>query len=305
MREWLQLSSEVERAASEGRPIVALESTIISHGMPYPHNLFMAKEVEQIIRDQGAVPATIAIMDHRIKIGLTEKELQELATHKQVEKVSRRDLPYVLAMGKIGATTVAATMICAAGAGIRVFATGGIGGVHRDGERTMDISADLMELAHTNVAVVSAGVKSILDIGRTLEVLETQGVPVIGYQTEAFPSFYARESGYQVDYRIDTPEEIARVMHAKWQLGLDGGLVIANPVPRDAALDAGEMERVIQRALNEAKQEGITGKRVTPFLLERIKALTAGKSLTANIALVKNNAHVAARIAVAYQKRIE
>jgi pseudouridylate synthase len=305
MREEMwHLSAEVKRALNEGKPVVALESTIISHGMPYPHNLSTAQEVEQIIREQGAVPATIAIINHKVRIGLDAEELKFLATHKQVEKVSRRDLPYVLAMGKVGATTVAATMICAAAVGIRVFATGGIGGVHREGEQTMDISADLTELARTRVAVVSAGVKSILDIGRTLEVLETNGVPVIGYQTDAFPSFYARDSGYGVDCRVDAPEDVAQIMRAKWDLGLDGGLVVANPVPPEAALDFDEMEGIICSALKEAKQEGITGKRITPFLLDRIKALSGGESLAANVALVKHNARVAAQIAVAYHALI-
>ncbi|WP_228503408.1 pseudouridine-5'-phosphate glycosidase [Laceyella tengchongensis] len=305
MREEMwHLSAEVKRALNEGKPVVALESTIISHGMPYPHNLSTAQEVEQIIREQGAVPATIAIINHKVRIGLDAEELKFLATHKQVEKVSRRDLPYVLAMGKVGATTVSATMICAAAVGIRVFATGGIGGVHREGEQTMDISADLTELARTRVAVVSAGVKSILDIGRTLEVLETNGVPVIGYQTDAFPSFYARDSRYGVDCRVDAPEDVAQIMRAKWDLGLDGGLVVANPVPSEAALDFDKMEAIICSALKEAKQEGITGKRITPFLLDRIKMLSGGESLAANVALVKHNARVAAQIAVAYHALI-
>ncbi|MGX9708216.1 pseudouridine-5'-phosphate glycosidase [Laceyella tengchongensis] len=305
MREEMwHLSAEVKQALDEGKPVVALESTIISHGMPYPHNLSTAQEVEQIIREQGAVPATIAIINHKVRIGLDAEELKFLATHKQVEKVSRRDLPYVLTMGKVGATTVSATMICAAAVGIRVFATGGIGGVHREGEQTMDISADLTELARTRVAVVSAGVKSILDIGRTLEVLETNGVPVIGYQTDAFPFFYARDSRYGVDCRVDAPEDVAQIMRAKWDMGLDGGLVVANPVPSEAALDFDKMEAIICSALKEAKQEGITGKRITPFLLDRIKTLSGGESLAANVALVKHNARVAAQIAVAYHALI-
>ncbi|WP_029100893.1 pseudouridine-5'-phosphate glycosidase [Brevibacillus thermoruber] len=300
MKEYLTYTEEVRHALENNQPVVALETTIISHGMPYPQNLEMAKEVERIIRDNGAVPATIGIMNGKIKIGLTESELEEFATNKSVEKVSRRDFPYILASGKIGATTVAATMIAAQLAGIRVFATGGIGGVHREGEITWDVSADLTELAQTNVAVVCSGAKSILDLGRTLEYLETHGVPVVGYRTDEFPSFFARESGFGVDFRLDTPEEVAALMDTKWQLGLNGGLVIANPVPEADALNHREIEAVIQQALAEAKEKGITGKQVTPFLLDRVKQLTAGKSLQTNIALVKHNAEVAARIAAAY-----
>jgi pseudouridine-5'-phosphate glycosidase len=299
MREYLSFTAEVEHALEHNLPVVALETTIISHGMPYPQNIGMAKEVEQIIRDNGAVPATIGLMNGKIKIGLNESELEEFATNKSVEKVSRRDFPYILATGKIGATTVAGTMIAAQLAGIKVFATGGIGGVHREGEITWDVSADLTELAQTNVAVVCAGAKSILDIGRTLEYLETQGVPVVGYKCDHFPSFYSRESGYQVDFRLDAPEEVAAVMDTKWKLGLKGGLVIANPVPEADALDHNEIEAVIQRALQEAKENGIAGKKVTPFILDKVKQLTAGKSLQTNIALVKHNAEVAAKIAVA------
>lgn len=299
MREYLTFTQEVQQALEHNLPVVALETTIISHGMPYPQNIEMAKEVEQIIRDNGAVPATIGLMNGKIKIGLNESELEEFATNKSVEKVSRRDFPYILATGKIGATTVAGTMIAAQLAGIKVFATGGIGGVHREGEITWDVSADLTELAQTNVAVVCAGAKSILDIGRTLEYLETQGVPVVGYKCDEFPSFYSRESGYQVDFRLDAPQEVAAVMDAKWKLGLNGGLVIANPVPEADALDYNEIEAVIQRALQEAKENGIAGKKVTPFILDKVKQLTAGKSLQTNIALVKHNAEVAAQIAVA------
>lgn len=303
MKEYLTYTEEVRHALENNQPVVALETTIISHGMPYPQNLEMAKEVERIIRDNGAVPATIGIMNGKIKIGLTESELEEFATNKSVEKVSRRDFPYILASGKIGATTVAATMIAAQLAGIRVFATGGIGGVHREGEITWDVSADLTELAQTNVAVVCSGAKSILDLGRTLEYLETHGVPVVGYRTDEFPSFFARESGFGVDFRLDTPEEVATLMDTKWQLGLNGGLVIANPVPEADALNHREIEAVIQQALVEAKEKGITGKQVTPFLLDRVKQLTAGKSLQTNIALVKHNAEVAARIAAAYHAK--
>lgn len=294
---FLHLSEEVRRAKEENRPVVALESTIVAHGMPYPDNLRTALEVEAIIRDHGAVPATIAILDGKIRVGLAEDELWFLAEYDGVEKVSRRDLPHVIATGKPGATTVAATMICARMAGIDVFVTGGIGGVHRQAEKTMDISADLQELARTDVAVVCAGAKSVLDIGLTLEYLETLGVPVIGVGTEEFPAFYCRSSGYPVDVRLDTPEEIARVIHTKWELGLQGGLVIANPIPEADALEEETMERIIADALREAEAAGISGKRVTPFLLDRIKTLTGGDSLRANIALVKHNARVGAQIA--------
>ncbi|RKP50067.1 pseudouridine-5'-phosphate glycosidase [Cohnella endophytica] len=298
-KQYLTFTDEVREAIEQGKPIVALETTIISHGMPYPQNIEMARKVEQIIRENGAVPATIGIMDGKIKIGLNEQELEAFATTKQVEKVSRRDFPYILSSGKIGATTVAATMIGAALAGIEVFATGGIGGVHREGETTMDISADLTELAQTNVAVVCAGAKSILDIGRTLEFLETNGVPVVGYKTDEFPSFYARESGYGVDFRLDEPAQVADVLLKKWELGLNGGAVIANPVPAESALEQENIEGVIQQALNEAKEQNVTGKKVTPFLLARVKELTGGRSLDTNIALVYHNAKVAAQIAVA------
>ncbi|CAN7178239.1 pseudouridine-5'-phosphate glycosidase [Paenibacillus sp. LjRoot153] len=296
---YLTFTDEVKEALANNKPIVALETTIISHGMPYPQNIEMAKKVEQIIRDNGAVPATIGIMDGKIKIGLNEQELEAFATNGHVEKVSRRDFPYILSSGKIGATTVSATMIGAALAGIEVFATGGIGGVHREGETSMDISADLTELAATNVAVVCAGVKSILDIGRTLEYLETHGVPVVGYQTSEFPSFYARESGYGVDFRLDEAADVAAMLRTKWELSLRGGAVIANPVPAESAMDHVEIEAVIQQALNEAKEQNVTGKKVTPFLLARIKQLTEGRSLETNIALVYHNAQTAARIAVA------
>ncbi|MFD0673751.1 pseudouridine-5'-phosphate glycosidase [Cohnella sp. GCM10027633] len=299
MNPYLTYTDEVRDALATGKPIVALETTIISHGMPYPQNIEMARKVEQIIRDEGAVPATIGIMDGKVKIGLNEQELEAFATNKQVDKVSRRDFPYMLSSGRIGATTVSATMIGAALAGIRVFATGGIGGVHREGEVTMDVSADLTELARTNVAVVCAGAKSILDIGRTLEFLETHGVPVVGYQTDEFPSFYARESGFGVDFRLDEPSQVADVLRTKWALGLDGGAVIANPVPAESALKQEEIEGVIQQALDEAKAQNIAGKKVTPFLLARIKELTDGRSLATNISLVYNNAKVAAQLAVA------
>ncbi|RUS42880.1 pseudouridine-5'-phosphate glycosidase [Cohnella sp. AR92] len=302
MNRYLQFTPEVEEALKNGKPVVALETTIISHGMPYPQNIEMARAVENIIREQGAVPATIGIMDGHIKIGLNDEELEAFATSKNVEKVSRRDFAYILSSGKIGATTVAATMIGAALAGIEVFATGGIGGVHREGENTMDVSADLTELANTNVAVVCAGAKSILDIGRTLEYLETHGVPVVGYKTDEFPSFYSRESGYGVDFRHDTPDEVATTLKTKWELGLNGGAIIANPVPEEYAMKNEEIEGVIKQALQEANEQNITGKRVTPFLLGRIKQLTGGDSLATNIQLVYHNAKVAAQIAVALKK---
>lgn len=299
MKQFLTYTDEVRDALETGKPIVALETTIISHGMPYPQNIEMARKVEAIIRAEGAVPATIGIMDGKVKIGLNEQELEAFATNKHVDKVSRRDFPYMLSSGRIGATTVSATMIGAALAGIKVFATGGIGGVHREGEVTMDVSADLTELANTNVAVVCAGAKSILDIGRTLEYLETHGVPVVGYQTDEFPSFYARESGYGVDFRLDEPAQVADVLRTKWELGLNGGALIANPVPVESAMKQEEIESYIQQALDEAKAQHVTGKKVTPFLLARIKELTDGRSLATNIALVYNNAKVAAQIAVA------
>lgn len=293
----LVFSEEVAKAMKDKRPIVALESTIISHGMPYPQNVQTAKEVEQLIRDNGAVPATIAILDGKIKIGLNEEELEFLGTSHEIEKVSRRDLPYIVAMKKHGATTVAATMICANMAGIQVFATGGIGGVHRGAEQTMDVSADLQELAQTNVAVVCAGAKSILDLGLTLEYLETHGVPVIGYGTETLPAFYSRTSPFKVDYRLDAPDDIATFIRTKWGLGLHGGVVVANPVPREYELEESYINSMIEAALKEAEEKRMAGKAVTPFLLDKIKTLTGGKSLEANIALVKNNAVLAAKIA--------
>ena len=297
----MDISTEVQQALKTGFPIVALESTIISHGMPFPQNLKTALTVEKIIREESAVPATIAILNGRIKIGLSQHELEQFAKHTSQIKVSRRDLPLVISQKQSGGTTVAATMICAKLAGIAVFVTGGIGGVHRESENTMDISADLMELAQTNVAVVCAGIKSILDIPRTLEYLETQGVPVIGYKTEEFPAFYTPSSGSLVHSRLDTPEEIAHCMKIKWKLGLDGGIVIGNPVQEQDAMDASIIQQAISEALRDAAQKQIEGKNVTPFLLERINRLTMGESLKSNISLVCNNAHLGAKIAVAYQ----
>ncbi|MFE8697311.1 pseudouridine-5'-phosphate glycosidase [Cytobacillus sp. FJAT-53684] len=299
---WLEYSAEVQEAKKANKPIVALESTIISHGMPYPQNVETAREVEEIIRKNGAVPATIAILDGKIKIGLSDEELEFLGTSKDIEKASRRDLPYLVANKKHGATTVAATMICAQYAGIEVFATGGIGGVHRGAETTMDISADLQELAQTNVAVVCAGAKSILDIGLTLEYLETHGVPVLGFETDSLPAFYTRTSPFSVNYRVDTAEEAAAMIRTKWELGLNGGVVVANPIPEADALEEAFITNVIETALNEAAENNIAGKKVTPFLLGKVKELTEGKSLTANIALVKHNAEVGSKIAVSLKK---
>ena len=297
---WIDISEEIQNSIKENRPIVALESTIISHGMPFPQNLETALEVERIIRKEGAIPATIAVVEGRIKIGLSNLELEQFAQGTKTVKVSSRDLPLAISQKQDGGTTVAATMICARMAGISIFVTGGIGGVHRGSEKTMDISGDLMELARTNVAVVCAGIKSILDIPRTLEYLETQGVPVIGYRTDEFPAFYTTTSGYSVQSRINTAEEIARCMKVKWELGLEGGMVIANPVLREDAMDEKVIEEAITKSLKEASEKGIDGKAVTPFLLERISQLTDGESLKTNIALVRNNALIGAKIASAY-----
>ena len=301
---WMDVSEEIREALQTGLAIVALESTIISHGMPYPQNLETAYSVENIVREEGALPATIAILGGRIKIGLSKQELEQFAQNSVPVKVSRRDLPVVLAKKQSGGTTVAATMICARYSGIAVFVTGGIGGVHRENEKTMDISADLTELAQTNVAVVCAGVKSILDIPRTLEYLETQGVPVIGYQTAEFPAFYMQSSGSLVQSRIDTPEEIARCMKIKWELGLAGGLVIGNPVHPEDSMDNFLIKEAISKSLEEATNKNIEGKEVTPFLLGHISQLTNGKSLKSNIALVFNNARLGAKIALAYQAQL-
>ncbi|MBL4951637.1 pseudouridine-5'-phosphate glycosidase [Neobacillus sp. OS1-32] len=298
MKEYIALSEEVKKAKEQGQPIVALESTIISHGMPYPQNVQTAREVEQIIRDNGAVPATIAIVDGKIKIGLSDEELEMFGKSSGVAKASRRDLAYLLATKKLGATTVAATMICAALADIHIFVTGGIGGVHRGAETTMDISADLEELAQTNVAVICAGAKSILDLGLTLEYLETKGVPVIGYQTDVLPAFYTRSSKFAVNFRADDVETISNTLKTKWDLHLKGGAVIANPIPEEHAMDEKTITDVIETALKEAEEQHISGKEVTPFLLAKVKELTGGKSLESNIALVKNNAVLGAKIAV-------
>jgi pseudouridine-5'-phosphate glycosidase len=296
--EFLDIAPQVADALRSGRPVVALESTIISHGMPYPRNVDTAMAVEEIIRSGGAVPATIAILDGRLKVGLNATEIQRLGKQGQaVIKCSRRDLPFVVSRRQDGATTVAATMIIAAMAGIRVFATGGIGGVHRGVEDTLDISADLEELANTNVAVICAGVKSILDIGRTLEYLETKGVPVIAYQTDTLPAFYSRDSGFAVDYRVETAAEVAAAMRAKWNMRLNGGMLVGVPIPEEHALAKDEIDEVIVKAIEEMQQQGITGKDSTPFLLASIVERTGGRSLDANIQLVFNNAAVATQIA--------
>jgi len=299
MQAFLQFSPEVAAARAAGKPVVALESTIISHGMPYPQNVQTAREVEQVIRAAGAVPATIALIAGKICVGLADAQLEQLGNAQDALKVSRRDLAYVLAEKKLGATTVAATMVCAALAGIEVFVTGGIGGVHRGAETSFDISADLQELARTNVAVVCAGVKSILDIGLTLEYLETHGVPVVSVGQPGFPAFFTRESGFNADFQLDTPAQQARFIRTKWQLGLTGGVVVSNPVPEAAAMQNDEIGGIIAQALREAEAQGVKGKAVTPFLLARIKDLTGGRSLATNIALVKNNALVGAHLAVA------
>lgn len=299
MHQFLLFSPEVAAARAARKPIVALESTIISHGMPYPQNVTTAKEVEQIIRDAGAVPATIAIIDGKICVGLSDQQLELLGNSPDAMKVSRRDLPYVLSTRRLGATTVAATMICAALAGIRVFVTGGIGGVHRGAETSFDISADLQELARTDVAVVCAGVKSILDIGLTLEYLETHGVPVISVGQPGFPAFFTRESGFQADFQMDSALDQAAFINTKWELGLHGGVVVSNPVPEMFAMPKAEIDSITVQALKEAGLGGVKGKAVTPFLLNRIKQLTEGRSLVTNIALVKHNALVGAQLAAA------
>jgi pseudouridine-5'-phosphate glycosidase len=304
LEKYLDIKPEVKEALEEGRPVVALESTIIAHGMPYPKNVETALNVEKIIRDKGVVPATIAILGGKLKVGLTEEEIEYLGKANNVIKTSRRDIPFVVAKGFDGATTVASTMIIAALAEIKVFVTGGIGGVHRGAEDTMDISADLQELANTNVAVVCAGAKSILDIGLTLEYLETMGVPVIGFGTEELPAFYTRKSGFKVDYRIDRVEELAGIVKAKWDLGLDGGLVIANPIPEEYQMDFDVINKAINNALVEAEEKEIKGKDTTPFLLEKVKEITGGDSLEANIQLVYNNAKIGADLALELSKLI-
>ncbi len=298
MKEYLELSPAVKAAMMAGEPVVALESTIISHGMPYPQNVETALRVEEAIRESGAVPATIAIIGGRLKAGLTADEIEYLGKKgPAVTKASRRDLPVLVARGADGATTVATTMIIAHLAGIQVFATGGIGGVHRGAETTMDISADLEELGRTPVMVVCAGAKAILDLGLTLEYLETKGVPVIGFGTEELPAFYTRTSGFKVDYRIDTPEELAAAFRAQQEMGLGGGMLVTNPIPEEYSMDPARINAAIDQAVADSRRLGIHGKEVTPYLLARVKELTGGDSLDANIQLVLNNARLAARTA--------
>lgn len=298
MNPYLFISQEVQQALEQGRPVVALESTIISHGMPYPQNVETALRVEQMVRDNGAVPATIAILQGKLTVGISKEQIEYLGKKGlAVIKASRRDLPVLLSKGEDGATTVATTMIAAAMAGIRVFATGGVGGVHRGAEKTMDISADLEELAQTGVTVVCAGAKSILDLGLTLEYLETKGVPVLGYQTKELPAFYCRKSGFAVDYQMDSPEEIANAIHAKEICALGGGMLVVNPIPEEYAMPEEPMNECISRAVAIANERGVKGKEITPFLLDQIKQLTQGKSLAANIQLVLNNARLGAQIA--------
>ncbi|MCI6990676.1 MAG: pseudouridine-5'-phosphate glycosidase [Clostridiales bacterium] len=303
MNQYLDVNPEVAQAIAQGRPVVALESTIISHGMPYPQNVETALAVEKIIREAGAVPATIAILGGRLKAGLTAEEIEYLGKQGQkVTKASRRDLSALVARGADGATTVTTTMMIAHMAGIKIFATGGIGGVHRGAETTMDISADLEELGQTDVMVVCAGAKAILDLPLTLEYLETHGVPVLGYQTEELPAFYTRTSGLSVDYRVDTPQELAQILKTHHQLGLKGGILVTNPIPAEYSMDAAEINAVIDQAIAEANQLGIHGKETTPFLLAKVKEITGGDSLQANIRLVFNNARLAAQTAVAYSE---
>ena len=298
LNKYLDVAPEVQQALAEGRPVVALESTIISHGMPYPQNVETALNVEKIIRENGAVPATIAVIGGRLKAGLSEAEIDYLGkTGTAVAKASRRDLPVLVAEGKDGATTVTTTMIIAHMAGIQVFATGGIGGVHRGAQQTFDISADLEELAHTPVMVVCAGAKSILDLGLTLEYLETHGVPVIGYGTDELPAFYTRKSGFKVDYEIDTPAELAKAFYVKQDMGLGGGMLVTNPIPEEYSMDHEVINKAIDEAVTEANKLGIHGKETTPFLLAKIKDLTGGDSLASNIQLVYNNARLAAKTA--------
>lgn len=303
LEKYLDIKPEVKKVLDEGKAVVALESTIISHGMPYPQNVQTALNVEKIVRENGAVPATIAILNGKLKVGLTEDEIEYLGKKgTAVVKTSRRDIPFIVSKKLDGASTVATTMIIASLAGIKVFGTGGIGGVHRGAQKTFDISADLQELAHTNVAVVCAGAKSILDIGLTLEYLETQGVPVVGFGTEEMPAFYTRKSGFNVDYRVDSEKELALALKSKWDLGLNGGMVIGNPIPEEYQMDYDTINTAIEKALKEAEEKGIKGKEITPFLLAKVKDITGGASLDSNIRLVYNNVKVASRLAVELSK---
>ena len=296
----LKIAEEVSDALAARRPVVALETSIVAHGMPYPQSVATARHLEAEIRARGAVPALIAVLHGSVRVGLSESELDSLATAKEVLKLSRNDLAFAIATGRSGATTVAATMICARLAGIRVFATGGIGGVHRGAESTFDISADLEELARTSVAVVCAGAKALLDLPKTLEYLETRGVPVIGYRTSEFPAFWSRSSGLPVPLRLDSPDEIVRLVELKWSLGLEGGALIANPIDPADEIPAREMEGYIETAVAEAAARGVAGKAVTPFILRRLVEITGGRSLRANIALVESNARLAADLAIAW-----
>ena len=302
LNDFIDIHPEVENAIENKEPIVALESTIISHGMPYPKNVETAFMVEETVRSNKAIPATIAIINGRLKVGLTNEEIEFLATNEEVKKVSRRDLPITIAQQLSGSTTVASTMIIASLARIAVFATGGIGGVHRGAENSMDISADLEELAKTNVCVVCAGPKAILDIGLTLQYLETKGVPVIGYKTSELPAFYSSESGFDVDYKIDSALEIAEILKTKWNLLIDGGVLVANPIPIAFELETSVMDEAIKQAIIDADNENITGKEITPYLLSKVNEITQGKSLDANIKLIQNNAALAAKIALHYSK---
>lgn len=303
MNKYIDIAPEVKVALSEGKPVVALESTIISHGMPYPQNVETAIAVENIIRENGAVPATIAIIGGRLKAGLSADEIEYFGKKgSEIAKASRRDLPVLVARGEDGACTVTTTMMIAHMAGISVFATGGIGGVHRGAETTMDISADLEELGHTPVMVICAGAKSILDLGLTLEYLETKGVPVIGYGTDELPAFYTRKSGFEVDYRIDTPKELAAAFHAQREMGLNGGMLVTNPIPEEHAMNADIIKNAINKAIDESREKGIHGKATTPFLLEKVKDITGGESLDSNIQLVFNNARLAAKTAAELAK---
>ena len=302
LSDYLDIHPDVENAIKNSEPVVALESTIISHGMPYPKNVETALMVEETVRLNKAVPATIAIINGKLKVGLTHDEIEYLATNEEVKKVSRRDLPITVAQKLSGSTTVASTMIIASLAKIAIFATGGIGGVHRGAENTMDISADLEELANTNVCVICAGAKAILDLGLTLEYLETKGVPVIGYKTSELPAFYSSESGFDVDYKIDSAQEIAEILKTKWDLSLDGGVLVTNPIPVAFELETGVMNDAINQAIIEADNNKISGKKITPYLLSKVNEITQGKSLEANIKLIQNNADLAAKIALHYSK---
>ncbi len=301
-KDYLSITPEIEEALKQGKPVVALESTILSHGMPYPENVEFAHKVEEVVRNEGAIPATTAIIGGKLKVGLNEEELMIMCKAENVAKASRRDVAVYLATNQTAATTVATTMLIASLAGIKVFATGGIGGVHRGAQETMDISADLQEFAHTPVCVVSAGCKSILDIGLTLEYLETFGVPVLGYKTSEFPAFFCDTSGFGVDYKVESPNEAARILKTKWDLGLQGGVLLANPIPHEYSLDHKVIDAAIDKALEMAKEKGIRGKKTTPFLLATIKDLTGGESFASNLQLAYNNAKVASQVAVELMK---